>query len=225
MNRRERRRDAGLTLIELLIVIVIVGVISLPLANLVFAGFKYFVRTNARYDDSHDLQITTAFFSQDVSNTGTRLYTSTTLAAGATQQSVWLGASPPASYCGQQAGRTLVLLLAWDTSSVTVSGGTQTLSREIDAAAYLLKGSTLIRVYCTGNPGPPASTNSPPGTTVVSTVTLAHNLYAAGTSVSCSSSCTSATLPASISLSLAVKAPTDTSSTTTTLTGEVRQQS
>ena len=59
-------RDAGFTLIELLLVIVILGVIVLPLSNAVIGVLRNETTTQNRMVLSHDAQVSTTNFAQDV---------------------------------------------------------------------------------------------------------------------------------------------------------------
>src|SRR5438067_725161 len=67
-----RRREGGFTLIELLIVVVIIGVITVPLGNVIIGFLHNTDATNARLSESHDVQIAAAYFAQDVESIGTR---------------------------------------------------------------------------------------------------------------------------------------------------------
>jgi prepilin-type N-terminal cleavage/methylation domain-containing protein len=227
MRSRLRRRDDGFTLIELLIVIVILGVITAPVTNLVIQGLKYYTSTQARLADSNAVQISTAYFSKDAANTGSRDYV-TDPANGTAQQSIWVSATGfPGSYCGQGLGST-VMLLTWDTISVSGVGVGQVVSRERDSVSYIAISGALHRLYC---PGTIVTTNlaSALGTSVVSNATLATNYVFPDTSggnptpVTCSTSCISATLPTSINFKLSIKSARDTSITYVTLTGDRRQ--
>jgi prepilin-type N-terminal cleavage/methylation domain-containing protein len=192
--------DEGFTLIELLFTIVIMGVITVPLGNFVIGYFQNYTATEARLSGSHDVQIATAYFSQDVANTGLR--------GGAPnyapQQSVWTATSGfPASYCGQGVGSP-VLLLKWD--DWTVSGNTGVPTGPHSVLYYAAAGA-LHRAYCDT------------GSTVVSAATMVHN-YASAT-VACSSACDGATPPPTITLTVGINSSGDVQSVN--LTGQRRQ--
>lgn len=74
MHLTPRRDDAGFTLVELLMAIVILGVISAPLAGLIIAGLRQSASASARLQLSHDSQISATYFGQDVSTVGIRDY-------------------------------------------------------------------------------------------------------------------------------------------------------
>jgi len=189
-----RANDSGFTLVELLLVVVILGIIAVPLANVVTSFFIDNATTAARLSGSHDEQIATAYFSQDVANLGTRDPDSQVAA-----QSVWTG-SFPAGSCGAGMG-TPVVLLVWDDVAWTGSGTQDT----IDQAAYVLQtvsGETqLHRLFCTG----PSLTSQ----TLASDAVIAHNIVTPAPTVACAGTgCPSAgpTVPASITLTLNLRA-------------------
>jgi prepilin-type N-terminal cleavage/methylation domain-containing protein len=182
MSRRAAR-DGGFTLIELLITVVIMGVITLPLGNFVLAYLHNYTQTTNRLGDSHDIQIATAYLSQDVSNT----------------QSVWVqgGATAfPATYCGQGLGTT-VLLLKWDSwSPVAVPGGYTGASSTV-SAAYVIEAGTLHRVYC--------GEISSDATVVHNLLSAAPHCYSvAADGTRTSAQCDTATPPAIVSLTLGI---------------------
>lgn len=201
MSRR-LRSDAGFTLLELVIAIVIMGVITIPLANFVIAYFQNYTQTEARFSESHDVQIASAYFSQDVSNLGVRSsYTST-----AFQQSVWTTGFP-AAFCGQSTGTALLLIKWSDPVDYT----------QVHSVAYVANSGTLRRVYCAV------------GTTNTSVTTMVHNLVypdSGNTSpVTCSPDCSGA--PTSVTLTLSIRASGDSSiwAPRPVLTAQRRQQS
>lgn len=190
------RRDDGFTLIELLIAIVILGVITIPLADVVISVFDNTDATSARMTLSHDAQISAAFFARDVAATGVRDY-SGQIANGSVpfKQSIQLNAAYNAggNTCGTSATPTaLVRFLSddWDTSQATPVQNT-------DVVAYYLVpvGSVdeLHRLKCTS-------------TTTLDTV-VAHNVNPTTPSVTCSTTCTDPSVPQWVKLSFTVTAP------------------
>jgi len=92
MNRagvRRGRADDGFTLVELVLAILIIGVITVPLSNAVIAYLHNADATTARLLESHDAQIASAYWAQDVASIGIRNTTS----PYALNQSVWTGVS------------------------------------------------------------------------------------------------------------------------------------
>jgi prepilin-type N-terminal cleavage/methylation domain-containing protein len=200
MKRAFREREAGFTLIELIVVIAIMGIITVPLANFVISYFKNSTQTEQRLSVSHDIQIASAYFSQDVANTGVRTGTNY-----APAQSIWVNSATPP--CATSLGNAF-LLLKWDDWSASGGTGTDT----IDSAAYVVESGDLHRVACSGS-------------TLTSDVTVVHNYISA--SATCSPvACTSSVPPTTVNLTVRIQAgPNDTSGTSTTLTGERRQSS
>ncbi len=203
-----RLGDAGFTLTELLITMVIIGVITVPVADLMISYFTNSNTTLSRLNESHDEQIATAYFSEDVSSMGTR---SATAPYGAAQ-SVWTS-FPPGS-CGSGGGGTQLVLIKWNDSTWDPASQTQTTA--VDSAAYYIRTvrteSQLHRVFCRDG-------------AQVSDATLAHNVdTAAVNQATCSTTCTSATLPATVTLQLGIRDPTGKGQPyTMRLTGQRRQ--
>jgi prepilin-type N-terminal cleavage/methylation domain-containing protein len=207
LERVTRPSDEGFTLIELVMSVVIMGIITLPLANFVLSYFSNVTQTQNRLSDSHDIQIATAYFSQDVANTGLH-GPGPTYAVG---RSAWVPTSPPpAAYCGKDVG-TLVLLLGWDSWTVS-SGPSATGSNSPSSVAYVSRAGTLHRVYCAA------------GTATSSDTTVVHNLQAA--QPQCSTPCDGLTPPARITLSLSISTGSSDRAAPAqpvTLTGQRRQ--
>jgi prepilin-type N-terminal cleavage/methylation domain-containing protein len=184
--------DAGFTLLELISAIVIMGIITLPLGNFMIEYLQNTTNAQARISDSHDVQIATAYFAQDVSNMGVRN------ASNGFDQSAWTATSSslPASYCGSGAGNALVLLLEWSAVNTTVvSGVTTETTPKVSSAAYVNRSGALHRLYCDT------------GTTVTSDATVVHGFSSA--TVACDTTCDASTPPSTITLTLTIAATGD----------------
>jgi prepilin-type N-terminal cleavage/methylation domain-containing protein len=206
---RRRRRDAGFTLIELVMTITILGIIIFPLGNFMIEYLKNYPTTTQRLSDSHDIQIATAYFSQDAANTGVR----GVAPPYPLQQSAWLPGNPPASFCGEGVG-TLVLLLSWDIPGALGSqpSGVRSSAAYVETAGTPQTPGALHRVYCASGAG------------TSSDVTIVHNLRSATACVP--TACDGATPPTMFTLSLTISGgSTDTAApaNVVTLTGQRRQ--
>jgi prepilin-type N-terminal cleavage/methylation domain-containing protein len=138
---RLKRGAEGFTLVELLIAIVILGVITVPLGNVVFGYFRNTDATTARLIESHDAQISSAYWAQDVASIGTR----STTAPYPLNQSVWTGAS--SLYACPAAGTPLVTLVR---DELTPAGAT-TLVQVVYATQTVSGHTELHRVRCEGS--------------------------------------------------------------------------
>jgi prepilin-type N-terminal cleavage/methylation domain-containing protein len=114
-SRLVRRRDeAGFTMTELVLTIVILGVIMLPLGNLMLGWFTNSAQVHARIAESHDVQIATAYFAQDVASLGRRNSSDILV------QSIWVGSTSGAPYdCGN--GTPVVLFASDEFTAPAVS--------------------------------------------------------------------------------------------------------
>lgn len=202
MRRHRRERESGFTLIELVLVIAITGIITVPIANFVIAYFKNTTQTQARLSESHDVQIAAAYFSQDVANVGVRPDPTST----SFSQSVWVNSAP--APCDASLGNAL-LLMKWSDPDP---------AQPVHSVAYIVESGTLHRVYCASDTSTPAD------------ITVVHNLVYPDTGntnpVTCSPSC-SASAPTTISLTLSIQARGASSIWTPrpVLTGQRRDQS
>lgn len=200
------RDERGMTLIELIVVIAILGVISVPLSNAFISFFQHSNETTNRLSESHDAQIAAAWFSQDVQSLGVRDWSSATFAP---KTSIELNAPRGGGLgpCGLSGTPNALIRLLWDDPTAT--------SQSLVRVAYVLKTvgneQQLHRIKCVGNATP------------VSDLTLAHNVDSID--VACQPSCAAApAVPQTVSLTLHLKVrgsndqPLDV-----TLTGQRRQ--
>lgn len=182
--------DQGFTLIELLVAIVLMGIVTAPLANVVIQFMGLSDLTTARVLESNDAQIAAAYFAQDVSSIGTRDGTDVLLQSIETAAPYATGLYP----CGVTGTPNALVRFAWDdfTSSTT---------EQLVTVAYVVKvvsgRSELHRLRCVGTSKTPVSDNL-----------LADDLDPLTAPViACSSSCTAApTVPMTVTLTMTVKA-------------------
>ena len=181
------RRDEGFTLIELLVAVVLIGVIMVPLSEVVISYLRNTDTTTARQVESHDQQIAAAYWQQDVSSIGVRSPYDAVTQSFPMQQSVNMS-----SPCTPPPPATQVVALAWN--QYDSSGNPTTIS-----VVYALDGTKtqLVRRHCTGS-------------TVDSSDVLARALNpATAPTVTCSGTCTGTgqNVPRSITLKFSVKDP------------------
>lgn len=189
LNRhRAPTGDRGFTLPEMLIAIVILGIIAVPLSNTLITLFRNMDSSTARMAASSSAQISATYFAQDVETVGKRDYTAPNAPlVGSVLLSGTAGAT-----CGTGGTSALIRFLS---DSHTASGSTAPLSSVVVSWALQTVGTDtqLVRTRCVEG-------------AVVSTATVAH--YVTGVpSVSCSSSCSAATVPRSATLSFTVTPP------------------
>jgi prepilin-type N-terminal cleavage/methylation domain-containing protein len=210
---RLRRDQRGVTLVEVMIVVVVLGIIVVPLGDALVTYLRHTDEVNLRLSASHDAQISAAYFAQDVQSVGRRDWDSHqfTLAQSVEQNApATTGLFP----CGPGGTPNAVVRFAWD--DPTNATGTPAVVR----VAYVVVTSgderQLQRLTCRGS------------ATVTSTVVLAHNLDQdlpgnAAVRVTCPTSCTSATVPQSVTMTVRIEDPANGGSFTVTLTGQRRQ--
>jgi prepilin-type N-terminal cleavage/methylation domain-containing protein len=216
--RRLRRDDRGLTLPELLIAIVILGVIIGPLTAALIVYVLNSDRTMARLSESNDVQIVSAYFAQDVQSTGIRSAVAPFTPA-ISMLTTWTVATPcdgrrPPT--GTALPTTPILRLLWD------EPGSPAVRVQV---SYVVTDVTpgnerqLRRIECRGSP--PANPAE---------VVVARNLdqtvtrpQAAVVSCAPAAACNITPVPRSVTLTLKLRHPTSGASTDVTLTGQRRQ--
>jgi prepilin-type N-terminal cleavage/methylation domain-containing protein len=207
------RKDDGFTLIELLVAIVIMGVISLPLSAVVVDYLRNTTSTAARLTESHDAQISAAYWAQDVASIGTRGSAAPTAALLQSVDDQNSGGWP---YPCAQAGTTPVIRFVWTEFD---SSGSSTQVRVAYVTATVSGQQQLLRLHCSGGSSTPDSS-----------AVMAHVLSSAG-APACSTGgsavpCTGAgsSVPTTISLALTIKDPQNSGAAyNVTLTGQRRQ--
>lgn len=208
-GRRPPRSDAGFTLIELLLVIAILGVIVVPLSDVIIGVLRNTDATSDRMMLSRDAQSAAAFFAQDVAAAGVRDYSGQSQGGQVPyKQSVETNVpyNNNGNTCGTTATPTALLRFLsddWDTSGATPVQRT-------DIVAYYLSGTDLHRLKCVGT------------ATTGADVIVSHDVVAGSPTVTCSSTCTSTTPPAKVTLTFQVSARS-VGAYSITLSGQRRQ--
>ena len=216
--RRSAGVDAGFTLPELLITIVILASIIVPLGNLVIGYFQNVGVTTIRFNESHDAQLSAGYFAQDIASLGVRTSASpvATLAQSIETSVAYNAGLYP---CGAAGTPTAIVRVAWN-QYAAAPAATSTLITVSYVEKTVGTQTQLHRITCSNGSG------------VVDSV-IAHELdpatppsvtcYSTGTTVTpCSGS--GAALPNAVRLTLAVKDPGDAgASYAVTLTGQRRQ--
>lgn len=202
-----KRDDRGVTLIEVLVSIVILGIIIAPLSAGLIAFLRNTDDTTARLSESHDMQISAAYFAKDVQAIGVRDWTT---APYRLQQSIALGAAAGSAFypCGAGGTPAAIVSFAWD--DPTSALGVPAVIRVSYVVTTVGGERQLHRVSC--------------GSTA-SIVVLVHNLDATAPTVTCSTACTSApAVPQTVTLVLMIKDPGSSGpAVPVTLSGQRRQ--
>jgi prepilin-type N-terminal cleavage/methylation domain-containing protein len=205
-----RRDERGVTLVEVLVAIVVIGIIVVPLGNALLTYLRHTDEVNRRLSESHDAQIAAAYWAQDVQSVGTRDWSAHPfpLVASIEQNAPVGGGLYP---CGLVGTPNAVVRFAWDDPAN--ASGTPSVVR----VAYVVMTSggerQLRRITCVGNATP------------TSTLVLAHNVDPSFTpTVTCSTACGSApAVPQSVTMTLRIRDPANATAFTVTLTGQRRQ--
>jgi prepilin-type N-terminal cleavage/methylation domain-containing protein len=212
---RSARADAGFTLVELLVVIAILGVITVPIGNVVLGLMRNTDDTSHRLTESHDVQITAAYWSADVGELGTR---NTLDPLNPTlRQSVEKGVpyNGPLYPCGPSGTPSAAVRFASD--DVAFASGGSTTRLVVTAYVAVSSGSRfeLRRLRCVNN-------------VLQSNIVVAHNLLTAPTVLcdggnDCSGS--GAATPRTVTLALKIQDPGSAGpSYDATLSGQRRQE-
>jgi prepilin-type N-terminal cleavage/methylation domain-containing protein len=192
MTSRARRRETGFTLVELIVAIAILGIITVPMANVVVGMLRNTTNTSDRLALSHDAQISATYFGADVAAVGLRDYSLPTTPDTPIPylKSVELNAAFDADghVCGTSATPVAAVRLLsddWDTSV------TPPVARITVVGYYLTPTGTvreLHRIKCVGSARPVD-------------VVVAHYVDPVSLSATCSSTCESTTVPGQITVS------------------------
>jgi prepilin-type N-terminal cleavage/methylation domain-containing protein len=212
------RSDDGFTLVELLIAIVVMGLISLSMANAFISFLSNTDTTTRRLYESHDAQLTAAYFAQDVESVGDRA-----ISTDALLQSVERSDTTQFTACAVAGDPIPVVGFAWDDP---VSATEATLVRVVYVIRTVGTERQLHRLVCLGT-----------ATTPSKDLVLAHNLSPTAPVVTCAkpstppaapvvTSCsgTGSLVPVLVSMVLSIKNPANPGpALTITLTGQRAQ--
>lgn len=111
------RDDDGVTLIELLVAIVILGIIMVSLGGAMYTYFRTTNATTNRVSESHDAQVATTYWAQDVAGLGVRDWTDQSEGFPFVQ-SIFTPTTPTrATKCLGPRRSTLVVQLTWGNPS------------------------------------------------------------------------------------------------------------
>jgi prepilin-type N-terminal cleavage/methylation domain-containing protein len=209
---RLKRDDRGMTLIEIMMALAILGIIVAPLAMALIGFMRNADQTAQRMNENHDLQIATAYFAQDVQAMGVHDWT--VAAPYPLRQSIELNAPASGGIYQCDAGGTpnALVRFAWDDPNTLANDPV------VIRASYVVMTVNgerqLRRITCEG-------------TTLTSNVVLAHNLDTTAPVVTCfsPSTCTAAPgIPQKVQIVLTIRDPANTGSpVTVTLFGQRRQ--
>ena len=191
MHVRRPRDERGVTLTEVLVVVVLLGVIMVPLGNALIGYIRHSDAVSRRLGESHDVQISAAYFAQDVQSIGVRDWTTHPFPL---KQSIELNVAPTGGLfpCGASGTPNAVIRLAWDDPANTAN------TIRVAYVVMTVGGERqLKRLTCNGSSTPS------------STIVLAHNLDAAAPTVTCSTptTCTDPDVPQKVRLTLRIIDP------------------
>lgn len=184
--------DGGFTLVELVLAIFIIGIITIPLGNVVIGYLRSTDATTARLLESHDVQIVSAYWAQDVASIGTRD------ALGALKPSIDTPATTSTPECGVTG---TIVSFKWDDFP------------DANAPATVITVAYVVAYVVTDGVGQCELQRVRSGS-LASNITLAHDLDPSKPpTVACSTTCTGTTgpppfpVPATATLTLTVKDP------------------
>src|SRR5262245_4001642 len=186
-----RATDRGVSTIELVVTVMIMGVIAIPLSNALLGFIFNTDDTTRRMSQSHDIQLAAAYFAQDVQAVGTHDWAGYSLPL---QQSVELDVAADGGLypCGDPRDIPhAVLRLAWDDPQAAT--GLPSVVRISYVVVVTGDERQLHRIQCIGS------------ATVTSDIVVAHNVDTTPPVVTCSSTCTSPVVPQKITLTLTIR--------------------
>jgi prepilin-type N-terminal cleavage/methylation domain-containing protein len=212
-----RREDHGFTLVEVLLAIVIIGIIAVPLGNVVISFLNNTDATTARLSESHDAQLSAAYFHADVASLGVRstTYSSDASAPYPFTQSIEQDAPATGGLfpCGTGATPVAVIRFGWDDYTNGASSA-PTRMRVAYVAEPIAPGHVqLHRLVCAGS------------ATIVTDTVIAHDLVSVSASCASPSACDGSAPPLIVTLVLTLHDPQNAGAANyqVSLTGQRRQ--
>lgn len=207
-----RRDERGFTIVELLVSMTILAIIIAPLSAALIGYIRNTDATSRRMNENHDVQITAAYFAQDVQAMGVHNWSATPyplVQSIETNAPVGSGLYP----CGVAGTPNALVRFAWDNPTAAATAPV------VMRASYVVETvgteRQLHRITCAGSATPTAD------------IVVAHEIDTTAPVVTCisPSSCTAAPgIPQQVQIVLTIRDPGNTGSPlTVTLVGQRRQ--
>jgi prepilin-type N-terminal cleavage/methylation domain-containing protein len=145
-NERTRLRgERGFTLVELLVAIVILGIVTVPISNFFIGYLKNTAQTAGNLNESHDGQIASAYWQQDVSSVGVHDAYDSNSKTFPLQPSVNVGTYPCVS---SVPNTTQIISMVWDQLDAAGAPG----QTRVSYATRSANGENqLVRLQCSGS--------------------------------------------------------------------------
>lgn len=144
MRRTVPRTDAGLTMIEMLLVVMILGVIALPLTTVLIGIITIPAESQQRVADTSDAQLLAAYFENDVQSTDT-VDTTGCSASGVALALHWTDVTAPATLSSPETTVTKTVVYQ-------VSAASATMTRTYCDSTGVTDTQTILSSLDTANP-------------------------------------------------------------------------
>jgi prepilin-type N-terminal cleavage/methylation domain-containing protein len=210
INERTRLMgERGFSLVELLVAIVILGIVTVPISNFFIGYLKNTAQTAGNLNESHDAQIASAYWQQDVSSVGIHGPYDPNSKTFPWQPSVNVGTY---SCTSSVPNTTQVISMVWDQLDAAGAPG----QTRVSYATRSADGENqLVRLQCSASG-------------VVNKDTVVSHLLSGSVAVTCFSSghvamgsCSGT--PVEIDMAFSVRDPSDDISYQISLVGQRRQ--
>ena len=209
VTQRLRRDERGVTLIEVLVATALLAIIMVPLGNALIGYIRNSDAVSRRLAESHDIQVSAAYFAQDVQSLGVRDWSAHPYPL---EQSIEVNAPATGGLypCGASGTPDAVVRFAWDDPT--------DVTRTIRVAYVVVTTGTerqLRRLLCVGSSTPTSDT------------VLVHNVSQVSgenPTVTCLSPCTDApAVPRAVRLTIPIREPANDATVNVVLEGQRRQ--